>query len=999
MSSGILVSNYVRTFIRYIESIWEDYKQTHPNATYKDFESFLKEAKSQVAVETCKDIMYNIGTLINRIQLVENNVQTIRQQRLKTNTSTLTGITFLFVFVTLVILGILVVVYKSSKENYLAMGSRVLMLVIVYIVAIGFYGFFIMSFKNQKDAINVEFKVEKGIIDTYKAFMYNGRNKIERVQFEKVMTYSKKQIGMSQANKKKLIDNLIKKGGLHKFTPEMLENIDALVKNQWTFINGFINNVYNQGEWISRLNEVEYMSSVNKMFQGINSMLGPYYDIMLKSRQVPVDENNKSGVHKILDKFVIDDLLTADLFGLDDVSSRQQDNVLMQAMETGVHYKMLMRSMYYLSVYFYPIYKNVSYSKLVKLSSNSSDLTDSEKSRLKEILAQEPALSKVVVEYPIKRENFTNELSLQKALSPSETQKQQVIDDFIKLTTTSFATVLNANNDRYMSEMNNTPGISETKNILVQYTKEFTNYFTTVFTNFITYELSLLNPRSTQYFVFKNEYMRDKLQQMFSQSSTLQVMDPEYKDLLITIILDNIIAGQKTAFVKTFYDFSRDTADEKSLRLLAIHNKMDQVVNKIASNLSRFNISVAANAQYIIKKVSNNDDNLSNAVTSAIETMLTSIDHQVNGLKAVNSATLSSNNEEARFVETYEFIDNLDKKQFNVLVTSLNVKAIRNFMGGMSNGSTSSSLVHSIFHDREYSVKQGKYLLGIFIALASTGIPYYCLQLYRNMKKAGTLDKILPNSDKRNDESSLRETVATNELLSLIAKVGIPVASTILIMSIFKSYVTKAESEIAFDKGIMQDNTEAIKDTIKKIDVLMTDITKRVNLTKQNQTIGELEEFTQADKTKLYGLMKSLVVNYDKCNYIIGVSKDNLPFPYAEVFADGAMCLIIIGTISYIMYKFAPLNRVVELKELIEYRQAATTLVNDPSFVEQVYAKIKTHDASVDTVLFTVKAVGIVAVIIFMLVYSSKITGASKVYKSGLYNSALMSQSKCCGKT
>lgn len=998
MSSAILVSNYIRSFIRYIEGIWDDYHQAHPNSTYKDFEGYLRERKSPAAIETCKDIMYNIGNLCNRIRLVEVNVQTIRDQRLNTVKSTLTGITFLFVFVTLVVVGLLVVIYKSSKGNYWALASRVLMLLIFYVIAIGLYGFFIMNFNNQKETVTLEYKVEKGVVDSYRAFMYSSKNKIERTQFETIMTYSKKQVGMSEADKKKLIKNLQKKGGLHKFSADVLDDMDKLLNNQWVNVNAFISNVYNQGEWIERLNNVEYMSSVHKMFQGINKMLGPYYNMMLKSHQDPMDENNKSGIHKILDKFVIDDMQSADLFGLDDTGSRQQDNTILQSMETGVYYKMLTSSLYYMSVYFYPVYKNVSYSKLVKLHTKAeSDLTDAEKSHLNEVLAQEPAMSQVVSEYPVKRENFAKELALIQRLSQNETQKEHVIDDFIKLSSASFSTVFAANDEHYMSLMNNTPDATDTKNILIEYTKEFTQYLTSVFTNFVTYELSLLNPRSTQYFIFQSAYMTKQLENLFSQSSTLQVMDPEYKSLITTIVIDTIVPAQKNMFVKNFYDFSRDSADEKSLRLLSIQNKMNEVVNKIAANMSRFNISVAANADYISSKIAGKDDNLSNAVTSAIEIMLTNIDFQVNTLKSSNGSTLAGSNQEARFVEAYEFIDNLDKKQFSTLQSVLNLKSIKSLLSGMSESATSASLTHTVFRDREYSAKQGKYLMGISTALACTGITYYCIQLYRNLKKSGVINKILPDSNK--GESALRESVVTNELLSLIAKAGIPFSAVVLLLSIFRSYVIKSEAEIDFDKSIMQDNTETIKDTIKKLDTLMTDISKRVNLTKQNQSIGELEEITQTDKTKLYELMKSLVINYDKCNYIIGISKDNLPFPYAEVVADGAMCLITVGAIGYILYKFAPVNRIVELKELIEYRQAAATLVNDPSFVEQVQAKIKTHDASVDTILFTVKALGIVAVIIFMLVYSSKITGASKIYKSGLYNSNLMSESKCCGKT
>lgn len=66
--------------------------------------------------------------------------------------------------------------------------------------------------------------------------------------------------------------------------------------------------------------------------------------------------------------------------------------------------------------------------------------------------------------------------------------------------------------------------------------------------------------------------------------------------------------------------------------------------------------------------------------------------------------------------------------------------------------------------------------------------------------------------------------------------------------------------------------------------------------------------------------MKNILITYDKCNYVVGIDKYDIPFPYAEVLTDGVMSLLLIAIIVYILSKFAPLTRIVELKDLYEYR-------------------------------------------------------------------------------
>jgi hypothetical protein len=933
------------------------------------------------AVATCKDIMYTIGDLLTKISLVEGNNNTIKRQRTNTLNRAIAGVTVLFAFVTCIVVGLCFVIYKSSKGDYWALATRILMMIIIYVVAIGLYGFALMYIIDQIQSIKVESDIEKTTVQAYKFFMYQSSGVVsDSVEFERVMMYAKKQVGISEANRKKLISSL-KKMGLQKYSDEDLINMDKLVATQWKSMKIVIDNVYNKGSWIANLNNVESSTTTSKTFQGINNMLSPYYDLMLKSRQVPADAQGKTGVQKILDKFVIDEINQIDLFGLDETARRQQDNVIIQNMEGGKHYQVLLRGIYQFIIYFYPVYKNVQYAKFALLDAQSSTLSAAEKSRLNDILSQDPVLNQVLKAYPLKRERFTFEL--ESLSTNSDDTYKTTMDDFIKLSVSTFTDIQDRSNERYMLEMNSTPSISDTKNLMIRYSKEFNAYFTTLVNNFITNEFATLNPRSTQYFIFKPDFMRSKLAALFQNTPLLPKMDTEYIDLITTIFVDTLMAEQKNIFIKNFYDFSRDSSDMRSLRLLAVEKKTNDVVAKIASNMVKFNISLAANSKYILDKVARNEDNLSSAVTSAVETIITNIDHQVNTLKAANAVSLYENNENMRFVETYDFIEAIDQKQFNTLLSSFRVAELKRLVNAMGDNN------YLIFHDREYSVKQGKFIFGITTTFIALTFVYYGLNIYRKKVQKGALGMV-------NDAASIKSTLLTNEIISAIAKIGIPFAGAIMFLAIFRSSIVKTEVNIEFDKGRMKDNTEAIKDNITKLNNLMTELATRIPQTSLNKAIGDLDEITQSDKTRMYDLIKTMMVHYDKCNYIIGANNSTLPFPYAEVIADGTMAALIVGVIGYVLYEFAPLNRVVELKDLIEYRQAAQTLVSDASFIAQITALIKSHDMEVDNVMFTVRAIAIVGVIIFMLVYTSKIVGATKVYKSGLYNSAFMVNSQCC---
>lgn len=983
MASTALVSSYVRGFLQQVEEEYRLFKKTHPTGNYQKFYDYIHTPN---VTKVRKGLNLGLADLIVKIQKVEKNIGEVSKQRKGLLKSVLSIFTVLLVLIAIVIFGLSFVTVKTYKSDVLTMLTRLLMLQIVLVVIVALYGFLVMNVKKREKEANRETADDRHSINVFRTLLCkDGR---DRKKTEAILVFLNGITGASPKRIQSLKKKLIRQVAL---TPEELKLVNDFPNLAVNYDSkDMIVNIHNNGQWNETITIIEGTSKF-KMFQQVNSLLSPMYDLVLKSRKAPSenDERGVEGIYAILDTFVIPELNRLDLLSLSD-SRRLSDDILKTKLEDGMHYRMLVASMYYLALYMYPVYKNVPYTKLVQATDDTTSvLTTAEKNRVLEMIQKEPVLRDIIPVYPVKRSSFIAELDLIQHLNESGTsmsiENTKTVNNFIALASSTFEEIYKDKNQKFVIKLNNVSTTSDTKNVLIQYVKEFMPLFTTLYQNVLLQELADLNPKSSQYYIFQPEYIRRAISATFNTSPILQKVEEEYRDLIIDIFLNAIVVEQKKNFIKQFYNFEKDTGDQKTLKMMAFDKKVTETVNTIATSMMSFNIKLSDYSQYILETLATGGDNLSTELTGTMQAIVVKIDSEVKTQKSLKQKTLGSNADELRYVEVHDFVTSIDKINFNTFVESLGLMKLKQTITSL--GVDNEGDIVASFGNREYTLQLSVFGFYIAIVLSILGFSMYGIQTYKNMQK---------NDVPSVSSISIDKVLNNNVILISLMKFGIPLSAVVLILSIMNSYIVKQRVEIGFDKERMRENTDAIKATIDKLTETLDSMKRDVPLDAQGNSIASIEQISQTDKVHLYNMIKSLLISYDKCNYIIGNNQQQLPFPYAEVIGDGLMIAALAGTLYVVISRFAPMERMVELKDLIEYQQSAVTMVNDPSFIKEIQAKIGCHESNVETIMFTIKAIATTAIILFFIIYSIKVSGASKVYKHGLYNSTRMQNSQCC---
>lgn len=1015
MSTSIISNNLYR-FIQDIEELYIGFKKTNPKATYQTFYDYLrphtphftpfkpgekrepkqndpqKEALQEQITMKIMDVCYKI----KQIQNVENDVASNRLDSL----DVLRG-SFIFIFVVLTIIFIVVCVLvgKAYKHDLFTAAKMILSFVLIYLIVTTLFVLFVKYINQQKRTVSSNFNEIMKSIRSYKKFMHDNND----IQIDPSDNNSSKTLMRTVANGDKFINDITEyRDAKKKESKEKKKSkaIDKIFLTQLWSVYAFnvMQNVHNYGHGLKNLKMIEISSSNIKILKGVNNILGPYYDVMLKSRQNFADASTKDGIMKILDATVIKELSNIDVFSLQD-NTVLRDPVFISKMEDGENYKMLMKGFMHLIVYLYPVYKNVSYEKLVQLQkeeealkNNSTskqqtpNLTDEDKKLINKAMLEDPVLTQVRNSYPLVKDNFIEEIEIMKRYDQSDTTKDrvEVIQNFISDTVLAFNTINDMENDKYLKMMNNTPSPSQTQILMSSYAKTFHAYFEKLYKNFVRLELSKLDPNSSQYFIFNPVYMKDKLNTYVKASPVVRDLEPNYIKMIVNIIVDDLITEQKDRYISSFFSYEKDK--EKSLKAHVINSKMVELVQRVAPALTPYEFKVSDYSKYIINKLSGNSDNISTNVSSAIETLLSNIDYEVGLQKGIVSSMLSDVANEMRYVAIHDFAFNIDQYKFNTLYNALQPEVLKHLVTTIEPENS------KVFAGREFKRQIAEIIMKMLIIILVVAYILYAVIL---------IDKKRKNTDVFADENANPDVRKLNAILQgdaiwgNVFKFGVPLTGCILFIAIFRSYVVKAKDNIEFNKGLMRENTEDIQKSVDELNKLLDSINMSLTTEQSVQSIGNIKEISIETKQKLYNIIKNILITYDKCNYIVGIDKYDIPFPYAEVFTDGLMSIFILALIVYSISKFAPLARVIELKDLYEYKESSQTLVNDPTFVSEIMTKSACHKDEVDGVMYTVKAIATMSILVIMVMYSLQIINSTSEYRGGLYASPLYENKKC----
>ena len=983
--SASIISNNLYRFIQDIEELYTEYSKKNPNSTYQSFYDYLDQSTEQVdeEKETMKQYLtFQLMNLCFKIDQITDNEIDISNNRLDSLDRIKTAFIIIFVVITIIFISICVLIGKAYKDDFYKASKMILSFVIIYLIVTTLFVMFLMFVGNQKRNVETSAKEVIRGIGKFKSFMHNTVQKV--------------------SNGDNFIDGMVAYRNQRKKNKNAIKlRVDDVkfVSAVWTqYVSIVIKNVHSEGNGLRNLKVVELTSNNAKILKGVNDILSPYYDLMLKSRQNFADASTKEGVMKILDATVIKELSQVDLFSLDD-NTVLRDKVLIEKMEDGEHYKMLMRGFVHLMTYLYPVYKNVSYQQIVQIQKeeeeakqqdkpnkqmNKSNISEESRKKVNVAMLEDPILTEIRQYYPLEKDNFKDEAKIMKAYDQSDNTKNRVeiVRDFVSDTVLAFNTINEMDNEKYIKMMNNTPSSSETHILMTTFAKSFHAYYENLYKKLITQELSKLDPRSTQYFVFNPVFMKDKINTYIAGSPLLSRLDDNYKKMMVNIIVDDIISEQKNRFIASYFSYEKDAT--KSLKVHIINSRMIELVQKVSPSLLPYDFKVSDYAKYILNKLSQNTDNISTNVTSAIETLLSNIDYEVGIQKGLVSTSLSDAANEMRYVPVHDFIFNLDQYKFKTLVNALKPDFLKQIVSAINPDSS------SIFAAREFKLKMAKSVMYMLIIILVMSYSLYAITLTEKMSKNKDVF-----SDTTDDKGKLNAILEGDAVWGSVFKFGVPLAGAFMFISIYNSYVSKGKTNINFNKELMRENTEEIQQSVDELTKIIDSLDSVLTIDQSIQSIGNIKEIDIDTKQRLYKTIKSILITYDKCNYIVGIDKYDIPFPYAEVLTDGVMSVLILGLIAFTLQKFAPIARVVELKDLYEYKESSQTLVNDQTFITEIMTKAACHKDEVDGVMYTAKAIATMSILVFMVLYSLRIITATSEYRGGLYTSSLYENKKC----
>jgi hypothetical protein len=780
-------------------------------------------------------------------------------------------------------------------------------------------------------------------------------------------------------------------------TKEGLDKLLTVAENSqyyalWdNYISKIIRNIHGDGTGVARLTLTQNKSDPIRILEGTNEILDNYYKLMLKSYQSPDDDLSHEAVLRILDNTVIKNLKR---FEFNDDKSYSNEEVV-QKLDESIHFSLLKNGFKHLLVYMYLPWKVVNYKKLMKFSLPDSkvsqsyieELSETDKTYLNKFMSNDAAASEIRNLYPLQRSNYVDELKLIEQYSNSistEIQKQTV-DAFISFSVSKFNDVYDAQNNIYFTGIQDAN--DSTKNqAFSDYIAYFNPYFDKLFNDVVELELMKLNPDKNQFYVFDTQFMRDIVENIVDNNSILKKTEAKYRFYMTEALLNIIVTEQKKRFVTKYLDFAAEGNTNKSVKSEYISKKVVETTKVLASAIAPYQIKTSNYNKYIYQKVFEGSKE-NPFLSSLIENILLQIDFEAALIRKMKPS--SNNEDETRFVSPENFMSAINSFKFSTLIGSLRVDDLQEIVNALDFEQT------GMFLDQEKSITIAKLMLTGAILISIFGYILYLTLTHTTFPDIAGLRDVDPvKAFQKLDDEQLRSANTTIIRELLIS--GLPLAMISLFIAIFSSFLIKRQTNLKFNKERITQNTASIKSNIDKLKTLLNTMQTNIKVEDRSMAVKDLNSFTDDDKYKLYTLMKKILISYDKCNYIIGANKGNLPFPYAEVFADGLLICIILGTIVYILMKFAPVERLTELKDLYEYKESAQTLVNDPAFIKEISTKFACHTDNVDSILMTVKLVFATSVIVFMFLYTVRVVNSTNMYRVGLYNSKYFQKSKCC---
>lgn len=740
----------------------------------------------------------------------------------------------------------------------------------------------------------------------------------------------------------------IKKYVLNKDPCKNRTNLDEIYDDLKQDIADYIFQFYNYGHGYSTLRKAVVKSNNNYMLREVRNILSFYYYLINKKGDYDVEKSVIENDRKILDKILVKKLETLQLsYFLDgsvDGTSKNTSVIDNEDVESNPAFVTALgrfqNAIIYLGMFLYPLYLKESPTSAAPVYLYlPQNITGEEKDQYK----------LQTKEYFIKKadERYNEMLAMVKGASPSEFNM-----------------------------------------LIADYIQQFADYITTYVHDLI------MVIKGADLFVLDEKYIVDKIDVLYKLVPFAYV-DSTYKNIYKEAFIKVLLPVVKT---NIFSNLDINNNSNPTINnMLAFKESL--ILESLAEELSRYKINIREHMNYVLDKVIK-ESNVDDKLLIIYKRILLKLDQAIELKKKMKR---TKDDVKPRFISGSEFNNRLGEISFADITKGLGTQYLYEILndfymevsGAIGTSENTSSPTNrtefNIFYKKQQNFKMASYLVFMIIAfIIPEAFVYYMIGWSRGLAELkDERKKLNPELPNYKTIKAVYRTKSVNHWIKLL----IPLTMTFFVMAMLYSYNKKAVDKFEFNRDTIETNTSDLLDTITRLDTQLGIIQQSIG-NKSHMRITDLKEITDDAKAEIYKNILDLVDKYEKCNYIINVSQNYIPFPYTEITIDAFMIAASVLCFVYIFGQLSPLERLKKIKKLNKMREDIA-FVPELEMTKLVDLEKACNDEELDTIAFTLKIIVFSFIMMFLIFYTITIVTSTSNFKNGLYNSAYFEESRC----
>lgn len=714
-------------------------------------------------------------------------------------------------------------------------------------------------------------------------------------------------------------------------------------------------NFYNYGRGYTTLRSLVVKTSTIFMLKEVRGILNFYYYLLNKKGDVDIEKLTMENKKIIIDKFIISRLQTIDVTKIGKVSDKVDESYYMKnenfefneekkdalANEDSaflLEIKTLDIALKYLGCFLYPLY--------LRLQADDPNIS----SDVKLFLPQNIPLT--------------------------------VNDTFKKEIKTYFKVKLKERYSEFLSAIQMSNDIAGIFSVIIQ---EFDDYIIPYIKN------AILKTKGDILLPIDRSYTKWRMT-VDKESTNEYNKDPfnKFPDTYKNLFSEAVVKALFPKITKSILSDVKTSGDNFKVAMIA---------NDIASKMISYKINIREHKTYIIDTLLEKyGKGVQQNTITILENILSNLEKSIEVKKNVREISDKTN---PRFVDVSEFTKRIDDIVIDDFIDGIDAEYLydlmKSFYNEVSGAVGSSSTLepqnfteYNIFQKKQRQMVRTRKLLHFAIALIIQGYILYLIYWFDDLKYLyANINSITTKVD-----GTTERIVQQMHWLNIFVKLILVTLGMIFIIALLNSYFKKQTDIFEFNRETIEINTSNLLSSItqlnNKIHLLKGKTVKKPNI----RIKDAYDEFTNEEKTNLYKILVQTIESYEKCNYIINVSRSSLPFPYTDITVNSFMMLLTFFAVIYVMGKMQPIKRLKTIKELYEL-QSDSLYTSDEELQQQLEVMIKCSNLEIDTIAFTLKVVFYSFIIMFLIFYINTIIQSSGDFKNGLYNSGYYEEQRC----